>query len=166
MKFVARRGDSIIPIEVERSGPSYLIKVGDREIVADLIEADGHLRSLRFRDGRHYLLTHHREGNQHSISFGGREVQLELLDPLALRRQGSDNGAKGEGVMVRAFMPGRVVRLLVEPGSEVKRGEGLLILEAMKMENEITAFRDGKVKAIRVEAGQTVENGADLVELE
>lgn len=166
MKFVARRGDQTISVEVERSGSSYRLVIGDRTMSADLIEADGHLRSLRLDDGRQFLFTHHREGKTHSVSFGGQEVQLELLDPLAMRadQSGQDNRT-GSG-LVRAFMPGRVVRILIEAGGEVKRGQGLLILEAMKMENEITAPHDGKIGVIHVQPGQTVESGADLMELE
>ena len=166
MKFVARRGEQTILVEVERSGSSYLVRVGDRQIRADLIEADGHLRSLRLDDGRQFLLTHHREGKTHSVSFGEGEVQLELLDPLALRAETTVKDERTGSANVRAIMPGRVVRIMIEAGGEVKRGQGLLILEAMKMENEITAPHDGRVRTIHVQAGQTVENGADLVELE
>ena len=62
-------------------------------------------------------------------------------------------------------MPGRVVRVLVNQGDQVRRGTGLLILEAMKMENEIVSPADGAVDAIFVSSGQTVEAGADLVHI-
>jgi biotin carboxyl carrier protein len=71
----------------------------------------------------------------------------------------------GEGGVVKALMPGRVVRLLVAKGEVVRKGAGLLILEAMKMENEIQCPVDGTVDEIFVEAGTTVENGADLVHI-
>jgi biotin carboxyl carrier protein len=166
MKFVARRGESVIPVDVERSGSGYQVQLNGRVMSADLIPVDGHLQSLRLADGRHFLLTHHREGSRHVVSFGGQEVQLELIDPLALKRGSRAEVASQEGARVTAFMPGRVVRLLVEPGAEVKLGDGLLILEAMKMENEITAPRSGTVTAVLVTAGQTVESGAELVEIE
>lgn len=166
MRFMARRGQTTIPVEVERSASGYQVRLNGRLFMADLISVDGPLRSLRLEDGRHFLLTHHRDGTRHSVSFGGREVQLELLDPLAFKRDASAKAAGVEGARVKAFMPGRVVRLLVEPGAEVRSGEGLLILEAMKMENEITAPRDGKVKAIHVRPGQTVEGGTELLDLE
>lgn len=166
MKFVARRGDTTIPVDVERSAFGYQVRLNGRLIAADLISIEGPLRSLRLADGRHFLLTHHREGSRHAVSFGGREVQLELLDPLALKRGTNAKAAGVESARVKAFMPGRVVRLLVELGAEVRSGEGLLILEAMKMENEITAPRDGKVKAIHVRPGQTVEGGTELLDLE
>ncbi|MGB5552633.1 MAG: biotin/lipoyl-containing protein, partial [Thermoanaerobaculia bacterium] len=63
------------------------------------------------------------------------------------------------------YMPGRVVELLVQEGDEVTVGQGLVVLEAMKMENEIQADRAGTVKKIFVSAGQPVEGGDPLFEL-
>jgi biotin carboxyl carrier protein len=63
-------------------------------------------------------------------------------------------------------MPGRVVRLLVAPGDTVERGAPLVVIEAMKMENELRAARDGRVAAVLVRAGDTVEAGAKLVSLD
>jgi biotin carboxyl carrier protein len=63
-------------------------------------------------------------------------------------------------------MPGLVVRVNVEPGRAVTAGESLVVLQAMKMENELASPRDGTVKAVAVEPGQAVEQGQVLVELE
>jgi len=65
---------------------------------------------------------------------------------------------------VKAPMPGTVLSLKVSPGQSVKRGDVLLILEAMKMENEISAPTDGVVAAIRVQAGSTVNTGDPMVD--
>ena len=166
MRLVARRGEEMIPVDVEWTGSQYRVLVGEREMLIDLIRANGMLRSLRLSDGRQFLLTHQREGERHTVSFGGREVQFELLDPLAIRRGSSDQVARSGAAQVTALMPGRVVRIFVEVGAEVKQGDGLLILEAMKMENEVTAPRSGKVAVLHVKPGQTVESGAPLVEIE
>ncbi|NJE05907.1 acetyl-CoA carboxylase biotin carboxyl carrier protein subunit [Thermococcus sp. M36] len=70
----------------------------------------------------------------------------------------------GEGV-VTAPMPGKILKILVKEGENVKTGQGLLILEAMKMENEIPAPKDGVVKKILVKEGDTVDTGQTLIEL-
>ncbi len=70
----------------------------------------------------------------------------------------------GEGV-VTAPMPGKILRILVKEGEQVKTGQGLLILEAMKMENEIPAPKDGVVKRILVKEGDTVNTGDPMIEI-
>ena len=74
-------------------------------------------------------------------------------------------GAPSGKVLV-AQMPGTVLKLTVEPGQEVKAGQVLLVLEAMKMENEIRSDRNGRVSRLLVEAGQQVQTGQGLVEFE
>jgi biotin carboxyl carrier protein len=161
--FNARYRDEEIPLEVERRGSTYRVKVGERWIVADLITAGG-LRSLRLDDGTQFLLAHHREGTTHQITIDASRVDIEIIDPLALRRKRGDDHLGDSGI-IKALMPGRIARVLVEKGAEVRRGAGLLVLEAMKMENEIPAPADGIVDEIFVKPGDTVEGGADLLHL-
>ncbi len=75
------------------------------------------------------------------------------------------SAARVEPDRVRAAVPGVIVSALVSPGQAVRRGQGLVVLEAMKMENSILAPRDGRVKAVHVERGLRVAKGALLVEL-
>jgi len=161
--FNARYRDEEISLEVERHGSTYRVRIGERWIAADLITAGG-LRSLRLDDGRQFLLAHHREGAMHQITIGATRVDIEIVDPLALRRKRGDDHLGDSGI-IKALMPGRISRVLVEKGSEVRRGMGLLVLEAMKMENEIPAPADGVIDEIFVKAGETVEGGADLLHL-
>jgi biotin carboxyl carrier protein len=72
----------------------------------------------------------------------------------------------GQARKILASMPGRVVRVLCEPGTAVAQGAPLVVIEAMKMQNELCAKTDGVVRAVHVSAGQTVDRGALLVELE
>ena len=162
MKFIAREGDRELEVEVERHGAGYRVRLGDRWIEADFIDVGPYVRSLRLEDGTQYPLVHHRDGNTHQISLDGSTVHVDIIDPLAAKRRRREDEISGSGV-VKALMPGRVVRVLVAKGESVRKGAGLLILEAMKMENEIQAPADGTVDELFVEPGQTVEAGADLV---
>jgi len=95
----------------------------------------------------------------------GRELDSRVLTELEHRFAGF--GAGGEEDEARHLvvpMPGRVVKVLVAPGQEVARGQGLVIIEAMKMENELKAPRAAVVAAVRVTEGQGVEKGAILVD--
>ena len=67
---------------------------------------------------------------------------------------------------MRAIMPGRITTLLVKEGQEVRSGQGVLVVEAMKMENELLAPKEGRVTRIRVRPGETVEAGAGLFTVE
>ena len=164
MKLVARYDGTDTPVEVERHGGGYRVKIGDRTILADLGAAGPYIRSLRLEDGTQYALMHHRDGNTHQIISSGATYHVEIFDPLSLMRRRSEDDMGSHGV-IKALMPGRIVRVLVAKGESVAKGAGLLVLEAMKMENEIQAAAAGVVDEIFVEAGQTVEGGAELIHI-
>lgn len=163
MKFVAQHDERTFEVEVERSGSGYRVRLDDRWILADLVDAGGYVRSLRLEDGTQFSLIHHRNGTMHEVTLAGSNVRVEIIDPLALRRRREDDA--GGGGTIKALMPGRVTRILVAEGETVRKGAGLMILEAMKMENEIQAPADGTIDRIFVTAGQTVESGAELLHL-
>ncbi|HEY3054715.1 MAG TPA: biotin/lipoyl-containing protein [Thermoanaerobaculia bacterium] len=164
MRFIARHDGLDIDVEVERHGNRYRVRIGNRSMEADLVDAGGFVRSLRLNDGTQYSLIHHQEGNRHAITVEGATIQLEVIDPLAQRRKRREDEMGGGG-MVKALMPGRVVRVMVSQGDTVQKGAGLLILEAMKMENEIQAPVDGIIDQIFVSSGDTVEGGAELIHI-
>lgn len=163
MRFIARYRDEETALEVERHGSSYRVRLGDRWVTADLVAAGG-VYSLRLEDGRQFSLVHHREGTTTQITIGASRLDIEIVNPLALRRKSGDDHLGASGV-IKAPMPGRIARVLVEKGASVQRGVGLLVLEAMKMENEIQAPVDGTVEEIFVKPGDTVEGGAGLVHI-
>lgn len=164
MKFIAREAGRDVEVEVLRHGSGYRVRIGDRWLEADFIDVGRYVRSLRLDDGTQFSLVHHREGNTHEISLGGSTVHVEIIDPLAAKRRRREDEIAGGGT-VKALMPGRVVRVSVSKGDTVRKGAGLLILEAMKMENEIQAPADGTVDEVFVQPGQTVEVGAELVRI-
>jgi biotin carboxyl carrier protein len=164
LKLIAVRDGQEITVQVERTGGGYVVTVGERTMEVSLVSANEFAKTLTFADGSQFLLGHRRDGDRHEISFGNDIVHVELRDPLALRRQRRDD-AGGSG-RLKAIMPGRIVRVLVKTGDEVTRGSGLLVLEAMKMENEIMAPCDGTVSEVFVADGETVESGAPLVTIE
>lgn len=93
----------------------------------------------------------------------GLRHECQVIDP---RRKALRLTEAGGSASVRTAMPGRVVRVLVAPGVSVSKGQPLVVVEAMKMENELKAPRDGVVQRLLVEAGALVEAGTVLVELE
>ncbi len=114
-------------------------------------------RGGRPRAGRRGVVGEHGPG-------GGAVAVSDPLTHLASQTRGGKAGRRRE--RVAAYMPGRVVTLLVQEGQEVAAGQGIVVLEAMKMENEIRAERDGTVSKIFVQPGQAVDTGNPLFELE
>jgi 3-methylcrotonyl-CoA carboxylase alpha subunit len=100
------------------------------------------------------------EGPAVTVLLDGESWRLVEIDPLAAR-----SGEDPAGGRLTSPMPGRVIRLLVEAGSKVRRGEPLLIIEAMKMEHTIAAPADGIVTAVGCAVGDLVEEGAELITL-
>jgi pyruvate carboxylase subunit B len=99
------------------------------------------------------------------VHVNGRAVNVSLLDPRrsADRRVDASPAGTTGPLTVRAPMPGRVVKVLVQPGDLVAARQGVVVVEAMKMENELRATRSGTVTEVRAREGQSVEAGTVLV---
>ncbi len=97
------------------------------------------------------------------VDVMGVATDVTVVDPR--RRSLKLGGGAASGVL-SAQMPGRVVRLMVTPGTPVKKGQALLVLEAMKMENEIKSPSDGTLAEVYVTEGQAVETGAKLARVD
>ncbi len=141
---------------------------GEEEARAEIASVPGgDLRHLRLGD-RGYPLIARREDDVWIFRIAGRRVRVSVEDERtrAVRELAGETGEAGGGRELRAPMPGLVVRVLVEPGHEVEAGDGLVVMEAMKMENELSARSDGTVTEVRVEEGQTVNQDDVLVRLE
>ena len=119
-------------------------------------------------DGRPTVLTLRSAGRGHwTLGHAGDRWDAEVVDERTRHIQSltaGSNAARGPATL-RAPMPGLVVRVLVEAGQEVAAGAGIVVLEAMKMENELKAPAAGVVGTVRVAAGEPVEKGQVLVEL-
>jgi|GEM_PF-29360 len=150
---------------------------GNRRGASSLIFTDGRTGGDQHPGGEQYEISAHPlprrkapadSGDRYRVSLGASRppVEIEVMDPLAWEARASHAGATGGGTQtVTAMMPGRVVTLLVDEGAEVAAGDGVLVLEAMKMENEIVAEGPGVVSRILVAEGQAVDGGEPLFEI-
>jgi pyruvate carboxylase subunit B len=105
---------------------------------------------------------------RYSLSVDGRRFGVEALDERtrAIRDLSAASAAAAGPSPLVAPMPGLIVRVNVQPGDQVQAGQGLVVMEAMKMENELRAPSAGSVRAVHATPGSAVEKGALLVELE
>jgi biotin carboxyl carrier protein len=142
------------------------VRLGERRYRVDVARAGATLRSLLIDGAQHEVAVRDEGEGSYLVSAGGALVAVEVSDPLTFLARQTHGAKGGRGGTVRAYMPGRVVSLLVAVGDEVVPGQGLLVLEAMKMQNEIQAERAGRVKALHIAAGEAVEGGDPLLDLE
>jgi biotin carboxyl carrier protein len=171
MDLIVRQGEREEKVRVRRVDDGFEVTVGDRVHRVDALTARPGLLSLRI-DGEQSISYHQesavrrqKEGT-YWVSTSQGAGPVEVADPLAhLAAQSHSQGGKRRQ-RVDAYMPGRVVAVLVEEGAEVTTGQGIVVLEAMKMENEIRAEHDGKVSKIHVQPGTAVDAGAPLFEME
>lgn len=167
MELIVRAGDREEKVAVRRTDHGYEVSLAGKTHEVDAVADRNGLWSLRF-EGEHHEVAVRAQGNG-SWRVAAREAAwtVEVADPLthlARAVQAASGGRRRQ--VVTAYMPGRVVALLAKEGEEVKAGQGILVLEAMKMQNEIQAEHDGTVTRILVENGQSVDGGTPLFELE
>jgi biotin carboxyl carrier protein len=168
----ARISDRDAAIAIAPRGAHFEVRVDGREHRVEM-SGSGALRALVI-DGRVLDLAvwktplgeTRRGQSAWEVALGGRVYAVALADPLRSARAAADAAHAGGPVEVRAVMPGKVVAVLAAEGRDVEMGAGLLVVEAMKMANEITAPRKGTVKTIVVSPGDAVETGALLAVLE
>ena len=150
--------------ELAKAG-TFEINLGGKKIAADLRQAGPASFSI-IVGNRSFDLDVIRQGDEFVISSRAGVTRLTLED--ARRRRMHSRGAREVSgkVQMRAMMPGRVVSVAVKAGDEVAAQQGVLVIEAMKMENELKSPKAGKVVEVKVAAGQTVEKGELLIVIE
>jgi pyruvate carboxylase subunit B len=162
----------------------YYARIGQREyeveIDGDKVIVDGELLEVDFRqggapelysilcNGASYELLIEAERFHYGVTLRGERIDVQVEDERTRRlNAGRKMPAMPEGELaVTAPIPGLVVKVLVAPGDKIEDSQPLVILEAMKMENEIRALRAGVVKSVQVAAGQRVEQNGVLLVLE
>jgi len=163
MKFAAKLGEHVHEIVVTRVDANYVVTLDGVEHVVDARKLEADFYSILY-EGKSYEVSIENAGPAYVVRHGANEQIVELADAS---RGGRDELHKRDSLEeVTSIMPGKVVRVLVAAGDEVQAGQGLVVVEAMKMENEIGAPRPGRVKEVAVVPGTTVESGAKLVVLE
>jgi biotin carboxyl carrier protein len=158
-------------VSVERAGPGrFRVVIDDAAHVVDAVRTGEHGLSLILDDeaaiSRHVQVAPGGSGDELLVSLGGRTAVV-TVNGRRSRRAGAEGAASTHGPQsIVAPMPGRIVRVLVAPGDEVAARQPVIVVEAMKMENELRATRAGRVKEVTVKAGASVEAGRILALLE
>ena len=153
-------------VEIENQGSTWQCSVDGKkyEIDASLTARDVLsvlVGGKAYEVKREYSLS----GETHVI-IGSERFAAEVRDPRSLRSRKAAAGV-GEGPQkIAAPMPGKVVRIMVQQGAEVEAGQGIMVVEAMKMQNEVKSPKAGRVVSVSAGEGQTVTAGAVLAVIE
>jgi biotin carboxyl carrier protein len=162
VQFTDRSTKKLRTVELELDKDRWKISLDGQPVNADAVEIDSHTLSLLL-DGQSYEV-HIVESPDGALKLQTdlQEFTAEVTDPRAWRRR-RHGALEAEGrQQVVAPMPGKVVRVLVQAGEKVETGQGLLVVEAMKMQNEIRSPKGGTVEHLRVKEGQPVNAGEVL----
>ncbi len=167
MKFQATIGDSQIDLDISYKLGQPVIRLNDSQPQLDLIRLSHYSYSLLLNGQSHHLSIREAQAG-YIVVLRQHALHIKLLNEveLTIARLGIGGASKRAGGVVAAPIPGLIRALDVEVGSKVAIGDKLLVLEAMKMENEITAPISGTVLSVNVKLGDTVEKGTTLLELE
>ena len=163
MKISAKAGQQLLEVTIERSNGQYIIDVDGARHVVDAHKLEADFYSI-LTEGRSYEVSVEPRGDAYYVRHGAAEQLVRLTDPSRRAHEERPDADGPENLVTP--MPGKVVRVLVSEGDDVEAGQGVIVVEAMKMENEIAASKDGKVATLNVQPGQSVESGAVVAVIE
>ena len=146
-------------VDLEKEGASYKVFLDGQPVDANVILAAPNAVSVLLNGTAFEIHIAPSLDGTYKLQTGPHEFQADIRDPRTWRgRKQSELEAEGRQQII-APMPGRVIRLLVNVGDEVEAGQGLVVVEAMKMQNEIRSPKKGKVERLQANVGQNVNAG-------
>ncbi|HEY1332935.1 MAG TPA: biotin/lipoyl-containing protein [Myxococcaceae bacterium] len=162
-----RGAKDAVPVDIEDLGDgTFLLTLGGRSHRVDARVLEHGAVSLLV-DGRSHDVELDESGDEVQVLVDSEVVTVDVADERAVSLRAGAAGFSVSGkVVLIAPMPGKVVRVLVAPGAEVTEGQGLVVVEAMKMENELKSPKAGTVVEVFAKEGSTVEANAKLLIVE
>lgn len=165
MKLIADIEGERLTVEVRREGARVVAEVGGRGYELEAREAEPGVYLLT-HDGRVYECRLREAEGATEVRVGRSVYELTLSDPKRLRGARAAAGLDSGRSQIVAPMPGKIVRVLVEQGQAVEAGDGVIVVEAMKMQNELKSPRAGAIVELRASTGATVNAGDVLAVIE
>jgi biotin carboxyl carrier protein len=163
--YVTVRGEERVVELVEEADGKASITLDGRAVDADLVELHGSALHSLLVDGQSREMVIDREGDRVWVWLDGERIETVVRDEVSRALASVLKPAAAGPSVVEAPMPGVVVSVAVKVGDDVAAGQPVVVVEAMKMQNELSAEAAGIVESIEVKPGQTVDRGAALVRL-
>ncbi len=158
MKYTATFNGEIVDVEFTRKNSRTIeAKIGDRQYVLEAKAVEPGIYWIAWNNQSLEVCVVDQEDG-YVVVLNGKRLQLGFVDSRSALRRAAKHSHKGIAE-IRAPMPGKVVKVLATQGSEVQANEGILVIEAMKMQNEIKSPKPGVVKQLNVVEGNAVNSG-------
>jgi acetyl/propionyl-CoA carboxylase alpha subunit len=163
-----------LKLHIEMAGKIRSIdyKPGESTVTLDGEAIEAHAQVLRpgvlslIIDGRAWRVVLEEGIDEPAVRLSGERIPYRIDDPRSLQSRRARSGGTDGPINVKASMPGRVVRILAQQGETVDAHQGVVVIEAMKMQNELKSPKAGRVSELRVAAGDTVSAGDVLAVIE
>ncbi len=166
MKLQAEVNGDKHEVEFVRNEGVVVATVDGRTYQIDASEPESSVFLLKIENAVNEATVSESAGNAFRVRLGTDEFDIKITDPKRLRGSAGSDGAGDDASEIKTAMPGKVVRIIATPGTEVKKGEPVIVVEAMKMQNEMKSPKDGVIKEIRFAEGATVNSGDILAVIE
>ncbi|HTW44728.1 MAG TPA: biotin/lipoyl-containing protein [Acidobacteriaceae bacterium] len=150
---------------VEYTPGANAVKIDGVDMEADAQQQRPGVLSV-IMDGRAWRVVLEEHEDEPALHLAGKRIAYRLDDPRSLKARRAHAGGADGPKAIKASMPGRVVRVVAQPGDLVEAHQGVVVIEAMKMQNELKSPKSGRVAELRVSAGDTVVSGDVLAVIE
>ena len=164
MKLIAGLNNEKHEIALEQTGEKVFAGIDDRTYELEVSEPEPNVYLFK-HNGKIFevfVSPNEKSNEAFRVNIANHYFEIKITDPKRLRGTNAETG-EIEGIAeIKTAMPGKIVRVLVEQGAEVRTGDGIIVVEAMKMQNEMKSPKDGVIKEIRFSEGATV-NADDVL---
>ncbi|MDO8519725.1 MAG: biotin/lipoyl-containing protein [Deltaproteobacteria bacterium] len=164
-KYVALFDEKEVPFEIEENGDQLNVSSDGKKWALDVHRAGPHHYSV-IQDGNSHDIRFFHGTGETTAFLNGELLTFQLEDPQSVRKSKAVADKIHGPAEIKAMMPGKIIKVLIKKGDKVEKGQGLLVVEAMKMENEMASPKEGTVTQLKAVEGQSVESGALLAVIE
>lgn len=167
-RYIVKVDNAELIVEVEyKQGNTFRVKIGDRIFDIDMIERGIPPLYSILINGASYEVIIDGDNENYVATIGEYTFNLSIIDEKTLKLRTLKHPSIKRGPqLIKSTIPGKIISLLVKNGQRVNHGQSLVVIEAMKMENELHSPTDGFVSSIEVAVGATIEAGAVIMKIE
>jgi biotin carboxyl carrier protein len=168
MKLIAEQNNERREIELTQNSSNLTAEIDGKKYEIEVSEPEPNVYLLKHENKIYqiFVAPNDKPSEPFAVTVGNHNFEIKIFDSKRLRGKGVESGQTTGASEIKTAMPGKVVRVLAKVGAETKQGDGVIIVEAMKMQNEMKSPKDGVIKEIRFAEGATVNAGDILVVIE